>query len=187
VSAHHQHADDVTSAGHAIALGADYVMSFAAWCELADVSLSTAKRMCAAGRGPSITRMSTGRKGVRFSDHHAWLDEHGDLKNETRSARHRARSNLRKGAPGNTSRSSATTRRGLLGGSTSRALTENIPFQPPTQTEAPNVSVRSTGDDDAGEPSFGQPKAPEPGKRRRRLCPQPKATLAFTSPSASGK
>ena len=67
--------NDVTSAELAIALGADYVMSFTCWCALANISLSTGKRLCARGRGPRLTRTSERRKGVTFADHRAWLEQ----------------------------------------------------------------------------------------------------------------
>jgi len=71
---HPQYAD-VRSAEHALALGVDHVMTFQTWCEIVGISLTTAKRLCASGRGPRITRLAAQRKGVRFSDHHNWLDQ----------------------------------------------------------------------------------------------------------------
>lgn len=98
-----QQHDDVTQAALAQELGADRVMSFAAWCALADVSLSTGKRIVAAGNGPRLTQTSVRRKGVRISDHHAWLDacaiaNSSDTENET-ARREPSGSNFRKGTP----------------------------------------------------------------------------------------
>ena len=73
MSAHQQHAD-VTQAALAQQLGADRVMSFEAWCQLAGISLSTGKRLIAAGRGPKLTQTSERRRGVRLHHHHEWLD-----------------------------------------------------------------------------------------------------------------
>jgi hypothetical protein len=52
-----------------------HVHSFQDWCELANVSLATGKRLVAAGKGPRITRLSERRIGVQHQHHLAWLEE----------------------------------------------------------------------------------------------------------------
>lgn len=71
----HQQHTDITQAKLAQQLGADRIVSFDVWCQLAGISLSTGKRLVSAGNGPRLTRTSERRKGVRISDHMRWLDE----------------------------------------------------------------------------------------------------------------
>ena len=55
-------------------LDLDRVTPFERWCERAGISLSTGRRLVAAGVGPRVTRLSERRIGVRERDHLAWLD-----------------------------------------------------------------------------------------------------------------
>jgi predicted DNA-binding transcriptional regulator AlpA len=96
---HQQHAD-VTQAELAQQLGADRVVSIREWAALAGVSHRTAKRLLAAGDGPPLLRLSERCRGIRLSDHDAWLDaraiaacSNNNAENETRPAAGRARSN----------------------------------------------------------------------------------------------
>ncbi|MGT2486067.1 helix-turn-helix transcriptional regulator [Methylobacterium oryzae CBMB20] len=49
------------------------VLNFRAACEAASLSVSTMRRLIAAGRGPRVIKLSDRRIGVRRSDLEAWL------------------------------------------------------------------------------------------------------------------
>jgi hypothetical protein len=91
----------IDTAAIAQELGCDRIMSFEVWCLLANVSVSTGKRIIKAGRGPKLTHMSERCQGVRVSHHHEWLDECSSTNNDAqtkparRDAAGRARSTLR--------------------------------------------------------------------------------------------
>ena len=53
----------------------DRVLSLDEWAALACISKSNAEKMIARGEGPTITRMSRKRIGVRLRHHAAWLDQ----------------------------------------------------------------------------------------------------------------
>jgi hypothetical protein len=51
------------------------VLPFRVWQEeFSGLSLGTAKRICAIGEGPPLIRLSPKRRGVRYSDHIAWIE-----------------------------------------------------------------------------------------------------------------
>jgi predicted DNA-binding transcriptional regulator AlpA len=97
MSVHQQHAD-VTQAALAQQLGADRVVSIREWAQLANVSHRTAKRLLAAGEGPPLLKLSERCRGIRLSDHNAWLASRSTTakgKPVRREAVGRARSTLR--------------------------------------------------------------------------------------------
>jgi hypothetical protein len=53
----------------------DVVKPFKAWCQAAGISPATGRRLIASGNGPTITRLSTRRIGIRGRHHRAWLDQ----------------------------------------------------------------------------------------------------------------
>jgi predicted site-specific integrase-resolvase len=52
----------------------DSVSSFDEWCERVGISPATGRRLIAAGKGPTITRLSERRMGIRERHHLEWLD-----------------------------------------------------------------------------------------------------------------
>ena len=50
-----------------------YVMKLRTACEAASLSVSTMRRLIAAGRGPRVIKLSDRRIGVRRIDLEAWL------------------------------------------------------------------------------------------------------------------
>jgi predicted DNA-binding transcriptional regulator AlpA len=64
-------------------LGFCRVIDLKTWAKLASLSVSSAKREIACGRGPKTIQLSPRRIGIRVADHVAWLNEHqrGGLKN----------------------------------------------------------------------------------------------------------
>jgi hypothetical protein len=53
----------------------DRINSFNEWCERANISPATGRRLIAAGKGPTITWLSERRMGIRERDHLEWLDK----------------------------------------------------------------------------------------------------------------
>jgi predicted DNA-binding transcriptional regulator AlpA len=51
----------------------DRVLPLSEFAALADISMSTLSRLRAEGQGPTVTRLSARRLGVRASDAEAWL------------------------------------------------------------------------------------------------------------------
>jgi predicted DNA-binding transcriptional regulator AlpA len=52
----------------------DRIMSFDEFCKLAGISIATLRRLVKAPQGPSVTRMSLRRVGIRVRDAKRWLD-----------------------------------------------------------------------------------------------------------------
>ena len=50
------------------------VLSFRQWCELNGISMSTERRIIAAGVGPVITQLSPRMIGVTVANNHAWVE-----------------------------------------------------------------------------------------------------------------
>jgi predicted DNA-binding transcriptional regulator AlpA len=65
----------------------DTVITIKQWCQRAGISYATAQRLIAAGDGPTITKLSTRRLGVRGRDHRAWLDSRAVRRNENTNHR----------------------------------------------------------------------------------------------------
>lgn len=53
----------------------EVVMSIKTWAMVANIGLSTAKRLLARGEGPALVRLSPGRVGVTAGSHARWLAE----------------------------------------------------------------------------------------------------------------
>jgi hypothetical protein len=53
----------------------DEIRPFPAWCDAADISPATGRRLKAAGEGPIITHLSARRIGVQGRHHRQWLDQ----------------------------------------------------------------------------------------------------------------
>jgi hypothetical protein len=52
----------------------DKVLPFLVWVrDFSGLSEPTARRVCKAGSGPPVVRLSARRLGVRLGDHRAWL------------------------------------------------------------------------------------------------------------------
>jgi predicted DNA-binding transcriptional regulator AlpA len=60
------------------ARSADHVRSFQVTAELLGISVPTLRRMISAGTGPTVTRLSERRVGIRDSHRTAWLDARAD-------------------------------------------------------------------------------------------------------------
>ncbi|UIY40823.1 helix-turn-helix transcriptional regulator [Methylobacterium radiotolerans] len=56
------------------------VLNFRAACEAASLSVSTMRRLIAAGRGPQVIKLSDRRIGIRRSDLEAWLADRATYK-----------------------------------------------------------------------------------------------------------
>jgi excisionase family DNA binding protein len=56
----------------------DRVRSLREVAELLNISLPTFRRMIADGTGPTVTRLSERRLGIRDSHRTAWLDAHAE-------------------------------------------------------------------------------------------------------------
>lgn len=50
------------------------VLTFKQWCSLNGISITTGKRLFAAGDGPAVVQLSPRRKGIRMIDNARWLE-----------------------------------------------------------------------------------------------------------------
>jgi predicted DNA-binding transcriptional regulator AlpA len=57
-------------------IGVDRVRSLQETAELLGIGIATLRRMIAAGTGPTVTRLSARRLGIRDSHREAFLDAH---------------------------------------------------------------------------------------------------------------
>jgi predicted DNA-binding transcriptional regulator AlpA len=69
----HQQHDVEVQAALAAELGAERVVSIQDWAHLAGISHRTARRMIVEGDGPPVLKLSERLRGIRVSDHNAWL------------------------------------------------------------------------------------------------------------------
>jgi predicted DNA-binding transcriptional regulator AlpA len=62
----------------------DRVRRIPEWAALRGLSLSTARRLLAEGKGPKVTRLSPRIPGIRDSDDRAWLERCAEEKLKAR-------------------------------------------------------------------------------------------------------